>query len=407
MRWTSAEADDEVKAAFMSAEVIPITGSFLSSANKDANRYGDLRAGTILPVHFIPRGDERGFSNQDSIIVLSMDYAGFLCGKSLTSAELVRGLHAAASDTLMESEMAARRRCMVEGLNQAPVDLPAGHVKIQLAAQEWVREHWDRLVAPTSGGSTYGCGFDESRISTTGWFQHGPGARRGEQRSLVHMFASPGHRSSSKAQVPLSPQEEHELDSALLPESLLGAGPTPPPAGAEESPTGFASAQSSPRHGGRASRDGSLSPASSHGSRGSRGSRGSAHSSRMSDATAASVAELTGAFKCSPSLARAFVNMGATLGVFERGLVTMLAIEGIKAGTPEAPSHLTELDVAMTLRYVPSYSVPCTGCLGTAQRAASSLTCCRATRGWWTSLCLWSAMGAHRRTCARAWRRWG
>ena len=82
MRWTSTEADEEVKAAIMAAEVIPITGSFLSTANKDANRYSDLRAGTILPVHFIPRGDERGFSNQDSIIVLAMDYAGFICAKS-------------------------------------------------------------------------------------------------------------------------------------------------------------------------------------------------------------------------------------------------------------------------------------------------------------------------------------
>ena len=133
MRWTSSEADEEVKAAIMAAEVIPITRSFLSSANKDANRYGDLLAGTILPVHFIPRGDERGFSNQDSVIVLAMDYAGFLCGKSLTSAELVRALHAAAVDTLLESGIAARKRCMVDGLSQAPVDLPAGHVKIQQA----------------------------------------------------------------------------------------------------------------------------------------------------------------------------------------------------------------------------------------------------------------------------------
>ena len=131
MRWTTAEADEEVKAALMSAEVIPVTGSFLSSANKDANRYGDLRAGSIIPVHFIPRGDERGFSNQDSIVVLAMDYAGFLCAKSLTSAELVRALHAAEKDTLLEGELTARKRCMVEGLNQAPVELPAGHVKIR------------------------------------------------------------------------------------------------------------------------------------------------------------------------------------------------------------------------------------------------------------------------------------
>ena len=109
MRWTSSEADEEVKAAIMAAEVIPITGTFLSTANKDANRYSDLRAGTILPVHFIPRGDERGFSNQDSIIVLAMDYAGFICGKSLTSAELVRALHSAEKDTLLENGLSARR----------------------------------------------------------------------------------------------------------------------------------------------------------------------------------------------------------------------------------------------------------------------------------------------------------
>ena len=222
MRWTSTEADDEVKAAIMAAEVIPVTGSFLSSANKDAKFYGDLRAGTILPVAFIPRGDERGISNQDSIINLCMDYAGFMCVKTFTSAELVRVLHAAANDTLLEGELEARRRCMVSGLNQAPADLPAAHVKTQAAAKEWLLENWERLFTPTKGGSTFGCGLDESRMSTTGWFEHGPGARRGEQRSLMQMWHSP--KDPREAQVPLSPQEEQELESALLPESLVGAG---------------------------------------------------------------------------------------------------------------------------------------------------------------------------------------
>ena len=58
---------------------------------------------------------------------------------------------------------------------------------------QWVKDHWDRLVAPTQGGSTYGCGLDPAKISCSGWFEHGPGARRGEQRSISMMFASPTH----------------------------------------------------------------------------------------------------------------------------------------------------------------------------------------------------------------------
>ena len=253
VKWTSPEAAEDVRVAVLAAEPLPVTGSFVNGNTKDASLYGDTRAGLVLPVHFIPRGDGRAFESQDAILCLCMDYAAFICCKGFTSAALVRLVQAGRKDTLTEGAMAARRRCMCEGLVQTPLDLSAGHLKMQEAATAWMEEHMDRLLAPTQGGSLYGCGFSKEKVSTTGWFIHGPGARNGVQRSIKSML-SPTH-----GNVPLSLQAPSAAVVGLS-DSLASSLPTPPPKGAEVSPigSGYMSAEGGSNH----SEGGALSRAS-------------------------------------------------------------------------------------------------------------------------------------------------
>ena len=115
---------------------------------------------------------------------------------------------------------------MCEGLLQAPVELAAGHVMMQAVASWWLEDNYDRLVAPSRGGSHYGCGFSPDKVSMSGWFEHSVGDRLVAQRTITSMF-SPGGSAKTAPHVSQAPL-------ALLPENVLASSlPTPPPKGAE------------------------------------------------------------------------------------------------------------------------------------------------------------------------------
>ena len=191
-RWTPGElsASDEVlRDALLQQRVIPVTTSFCNANTKDAKLFADLRAGQVLFVDFLAAGDPRGYARQNAVIALCSDYAGFVCAKGFTSAEAVRLIQSGDLDSMVDGELAARRECMIEGLGQEPVDLPQGHRVIFAAAQEWIHLHEDRLTASTRNGSLYGCGIAAERVSFSGWFEHGEGARHGVQRPITAFMA--------------------------------------------------------------------------------------------------------------------------------------------------------------------------------------------------------------------------
>ena len=84
--------DEHVRTALLERRVIPVTATFLLH-EKDGQLFQDCRAGQILFVELISRDDQRGYANQDAVICLCEDFAGWssdiyqiYCRMSLQSA---------------------------------------------------------------------------------------------------------------------------------------------------------------------------------------------------------------------------------------------------------------------------------------------------------------------------------